>query len=231
MAKLASQGSVLSCQPSVNSEPEAPTCRICFQPEILGNTMLVDACSCKGSVRNVHELCLVKWLQMQNTRKCELCKTPYNMQEEYGSAIQVAKKSVSYIFGDPKRVMMLCVYSFYLYLLYRRTRLLIGTFGKQLWRAFTSMFSKREANKVTVLNQARKAMNYLQRFRKVAIFLKQCLLMAYNAFISMQLLQLGRIECIRIKRFISNLLNQARVLRVRERAPVQLQPQHAVSAQ
>lgn len=92
------------------------------------------------------------------------------MQEEYGSFSQVAKKSFSYIFGDAKRVMMLCVYSFYLYLLYRRTRLLIGTFGKQLWQAFTSIFSKKD--KKLKLNEARKALNYLQRFKKVAVFLK-----------------------------------------------------------
>ena len=47
---------------SVVSEPEQALCRICFQPEVTGTPMLMDACSCKGSVSTVHEHCLVKWL-------------------------------------------------------------------------------------------------------------------------------------------------------------------------
>jgi len=44
------------------------TCRICYEPGGVENL-----CNCSGSMRYVHEECLVKWLQVSGRRTCELC--------------------------------------------------------------------------------------------------------------------------------------------------------------
>lgn len=76
-------------------------CRICFSeispvknmqyPSGYRKVLLKNPCACKGSISNVHEACLVKWIQQQNIRKCELCHKPFKLTEEYGSVWQIAK--------------------------------------------------------------------------------------------------------------------------------------------
>jgi len=58
-------------------------CRICLEPESLGNE-LIHPCKCMGTVRSIHEECLKAWLASQSEdmdqAKCELCKTPFSMK-------------------------------------------------------------------------------------------------------------------------------------------------------
>ena len=56
-----------------------PECRICTDYETDKDMLLHNACNCKGSVASVHESCLIKWLKMKGIRRCEVCKTDYNV--------------------------------------------------------------------------------------------------------------------------------------------------------
>ena len=47
------------------------TCRICLEPG--GKTF----CKCKGTAGNVHEECLIKWLDTSHRDQCEICKHPF----------------------------------------------------------------------------------------------------------------------------------------------------------
>lgn len=46
-------------------------CRICLchDPEI----SLISPCLCKGSIANVHKVCLERWLSERGTTKCDIC--------------------------------------------------------------------------------------------------------------------------------------------------------------
>lgn len=61
-------------------------CRICFEGEGEGEEgdegeegggALKRPCKCDGSVRYIHERCLIHWLMMSQKRTCELCREPY----------------------------------------------------------------------------------------------------------------------------------------------------------
>ena len=53
-------------------------CRICFSGKSKGR--LLSICNCKGSLGLVHKECELKWLQIKNTDKCELCDTKLNVE-------------------------------------------------------------------------------------------------------------------------------------------------------
>ena len=78
---------------------QSAECRICFgketasmpsadEPEYLKNPKLVrmlqGACKCRGTMRYVHERCLLKWLQMKKIRRCDLCTAEITVREEEG---------------------------------------------------------------------------------------------------------------------------------------------------
>lgn len=52
------------------------TCRICYQSD----GVLIEPCSCKGTIAFIHNHCLEKWIQVKNDSLCcELCTSHYNI--------------------------------------------------------------------------------------------------------------------------------------------------------
>lgn len=51
-------------------------CRVC-RGEATPEAPLFYPCHCSGSIKYVHEDCLVEWLRHSGKRSCELCKHPY----------------------------------------------------------------------------------------------------------------------------------------------------------
>ena len=49
------------------------SCRICFESEGL----LYTPCRCDGSIKYIHEECLLKWVLVTDRSACELCKETY----------------------------------------------------------------------------------------------------------------------------------------------------------
>eukprot|EP00166_Cyanidium_caldarium_P002837 ctg_278.g108 len=57
-------------------------CRICR--EAAGaHRPLLQPCKCAGSIRDVHEACLLRWLQTTGLKSCELCGTRYRFRPLY----------------------------------------------------------------------------------------------------------------------------------------------------
>lgn len=56
-------------------------CRVCRCGEEAGP--LYYPCKCKGSIRFVHEDCLVEWLRVSHKRSCELCLTEFEFKSVY----------------------------------------------------------------------------------------------------------------------------------------------------
>jgi hypothetical protein len=49
------------------------SCRICFESE----GPLCTPCRCDGSIKYIHEKCLLKWVLVTDRSACELCKETY----------------------------------------------------------------------------------------------------------------------------------------------------------
>jgi hypothetical protein len=60
---------------------ENKQCRICYEE----NEPLIAPCKCDGSIKYVHETCILAWFEHQPDReiRCELCIQPYNVTYMY----------------------------------------------------------------------------------------------------------------------------------------------------
>uniref|UniRef100_A0A0D9X3C4 RING-CH-type domain-containing protein n=1 Tax=Leersia perrieri TaxID=77586 RepID=A0A0D9X3C4_9ORYZ len=54
-------------------DEEEEQCRICRQPAEAGRPLRYP-CACRGSIRFVHDDCLLRWLATRRTSHCEVCK-------------------------------------------------------------------------------------------------------------------------------------------------------------
>jgi E3 ubiquitin-protein ligase MARCH6 len=70
----------------INSEAfddgNADACRIC-RGEGSGSEPLFHPCKCSGSIKHVHQDCLMEWLSHSQKKHCELCKTPFRFTKLY----------------------------------------------------------------------------------------------------------------------------------------------------
>lgn len=82
--------------------------------------MLTNPCACKGSLSYVHEACLVQWLLAKNIRKCELCHSEFDINEQYGTIWEITHYAVKHLFTNYKRMFKFAIYSVYLYLFLKR---------------------------------------------------------------------------------------------------------------
>ena len=69
--------------PAAAKNPEDPdTCRIC-RGEGTKDEALFYPCKCSGSIKYVHQECLMEWLSHSQKKHCELCKTPFRFTKLY----------------------------------------------------------------------------------------------------------------------------------------------------
>ncbi|KAI5838245.1 hypothetical protein DFP73DRAFT_520375 [Morchella snyderi] len=61
---------------------EPDHCRIC-RSEGTPEEPLFHPCKCSGSIKFVHQECLMEWLQHSQKKHCELCKTPFQFTKLY----------------------------------------------------------------------------------------------------------------------------------------------------
>jgi E3 ubiquitin-protein ligase MARCH6 len=61
---------------------DVDTCRIC-RGEGTPTEPLFYPCKCSGSIKYVHQDCLMEWLSHSQKKHCELCKTPFRFTKLY----------------------------------------------------------------------------------------------------------------------------------------------------
>lgn len=66
----------------LNNQEDPDTCRIC-RGEPTADEPLFYPCKCSGSIKFVHQHCLVEWLSHSQKKHCELCKTPFHFTKLY----------------------------------------------------------------------------------------------------------------------------------------------------
>lgn len=64
------------------SNEEGDYCRIC-RGEASEEQPLFYPCKCSGSIKFVHQECLMEWLSHSQKKYCELCKTPFRFTKLY----------------------------------------------------------------------------------------------------------------------------------------------------
>ena len=112
-----------------DSEKSLKVCRICFAgeteissdaKELKNEVLLKQICNCKGSMKYVHETCLIKWLQTKNIKFCELCLQEYDISYEFGSLKEITMNGLKYAFKDKRKLLRGMLYSLYLWIFFRR---------------------------------------------------------------------------------------------------------------
>lgn len=67
---------------STEDSKEAAYCRVCHGESEPGNELYFP-CKCDGSIKWVHQDCLVQWLKVSKKEKCELCGEVFRFQKVY----------------------------------------------------------------------------------------------------------------------------------------------------
>jgi E3 ubiquitin-protein ligase MARCH6 len=73
-------------QPADSRADDADTCRIC-RGEGTAAEPLFYPCKCSGSIKYVHQECLMEWLSHTQKKHCELCKTSFRFTKLYHPAM------------------------------------------------------------------------------------------------------------------------------------------------
>ncbi|KAL2477275.1 putative E3 ubiquitin ligase SUD1 [Forsythia ovata] len=66
----------------LDEDEEEDVCRICRNPGESDNPLRYP-CACSGSIKFVHQDCLLQWLNHSNARQCEVCKHPFSFSPVY----------------------------------------------------------------------------------------------------------------------------------------------------
>ncbi|RKP30269.1 hypothetical protein METBISCDRAFT_16650, partial [Metschnikowia bicuspidata] len=116
---------------------EEITCRIC-RGESTPEQPLLHPCKCRGSIKYIHQDCLMEWLshQSRHDRKCDICNTPYRF-----CVIYDAEMPAQMPFGEvAKRVVTLAarvLLHFLCFFLFTVCIVQIPLFWKFITRLFT----------------------------------------------------------------------------------------------
>ncbi|KAJ9653594.1 hypothetical protein H2198_007258, partial [Neophaeococcomyces mojaviensis] len=70
----------------MKGEDGGDTCRIC-RGEGTPDQPLFYPCKCSGSIKFVHQECLMEWLAHSQKKYCELCKTPFRFTKLYDQSM------------------------------------------------------------------------------------------------------------------------------------------------
>ncbi|OAY78551.1 putative E3 ubiquitin ligase SUD1 [Ananas comosus] len=79
-------------------EDEGDVCRICRNPGEADNPLRYP-CACSGSIKYVHQECLLQWLNHSNARHCEVCKHPFSFSPVYAEDAPVRLPFQEFLVG------------------------------------------------------------------------------------------------------------------------------------
>ncbi|XP_043709481.1 probable E3 ubiquitin ligase SUD1 [Telopea speciosissima] len=79
-------------------EDEEDVCRICRNPGDAENPLRYP-CACSGSIKFVHQDCLLQWLNHSNARQCEVCKHAFSFSPVYAENAPTRLPFQEFVFG------------------------------------------------------------------------------------------------------------------------------------
>lgn len=116
---------------------EDHTCRIC-RGEATKKRPLIHPCKCRGSIRYIHEDCLMEWLKhsQKSTKQCDICNTQYQFETIYDPnmpkrvpLLLIWAKFISTVTSVIVKYVLVVLYAFFL--------LQLPIFWKVVGRVFT----------------------------------------------------------------------------------------------
>ena len=60
---------------NMNKIIDERVCKICYSY----GRCLISPCNCKGSIGYIHKRCLLKWIKISESKKCEICHSDYKV--------------------------------------------------------------------------------------------------------------------------------------------------------
>eukprot|EP00854_Cymbomonas_tetramitiformis_P016843 gene16843-20011_t len=81
-----------------NAEPEEEVCRIC-RMEGTASSQLYHPCACSGSIKFVHEECLLQWLRHSSSPRCEVCKHEFVFTPIYAEDVPTQLSAQDFMLG------------------------------------------------------------------------------------------------------------------------------------
>ncbi|GER56608.1 RING/U-box superfamily protein [Striga asiatica] len=82
----------------MDDDEEGDVCRICRNPGEADNPLRYP-CACSGSIKFVHQDCLLQWLNHSNARQCEVCKHPFSFSPVYADNAPIRLPFQEFIVG------------------------------------------------------------------------------------------------------------------------------------
>ena len=88
-------------------------CRICLEDE----EPFISPCDCIGTMKDVHEICLIRWMRTKENLDCEVCHVPLLLEFNYpmeraayfkGFQLQFLTNPVMYIISHSILMMFFC---------------------------------------------------------------------------------------------------------------------------
>ena len=98
--------------PSDGEDEEEPVCRVCHGPAE-DEEPLFHPCKCSGSIKWVHQACLLEWLRVKhghsNARRCELCHSEFVFTPLYRDDTPARLSPWEFAYGLCQRAVRLVV--------------------------------------------------------------------------------------------------------------------------
>ncbi|KAL2939365.1 putative E3 ubiquitin ligase SUD1 [Bienertia sinuspersici] len=85
-----------------DDDDEEDVCRICRNPGEPDNPLRYP-CACSGSIKFVHQDCLLQWLNHSNARQCEVCKHAFAFSPVYAEDAPVRLPFREFVLGIGKK--------------------------------------------------------------------------------------------------------------------------------
>ncbi|KAK4762105.1 hypothetical protein SAY87_029989 [Trapa incisa] len=81
-----------------DDDDDGDVCRICRNPGDAENPLRYP-CACSGSIKFVHQDCLLQWLDHSNARQCEVCKHAFSFSPVYAENAPVRLPFQEFVVG------------------------------------------------------------------------------------------------------------------------------------
>lgn len=129
-----------------DDDDEEDVCRICRNPGDADNPLRYP-CACSGSIKFVHQDCLLQWLNHSNARQCEVCKHPFAFSPVYAEDAPTRLPFREFVLGIGKKTCHVLKFFLRLGFVLSVWLLIIPFITFWIWRlAFVRSFS--EANRL-----------------------------------------------------------------------------------
>ncbi|GMN30257.1 hypothetical protein TIFTF001_002733 [Ficus carica] len=100
------RGAAANVGGSMAAEEEEDECRICRGPGEVGNPLRYP-CACRGTIKYVHQYCLLQWLNRRKISHCEVCKHEFSYAPVYAMNAPARLPPWEFVLGLAAKVLWL----------------------------------------------------------------------------------------------------------------------------